>query len=71
MTNHSFYVVRDAIDGGALGGVAIAKAVSTNDQLVHCVVVLLLDFCSRVQEVVSQRVELGEVHSQVGDLQLV
>lgn len=70
-SHHSFNVVPDAVDGGALGGVTVAEAVSTHHELIHGVVVLLFDLRSGVQQVVPQRVELGEVHSQVRDLQLV
>lgn len=50
---------------------AVAEAVPTYDKLIYCIVVFFLDFSSGVQQIVSQRVKLGEVHSQVGDLQLV
>lgn len=71
VAHHSFYIIPDASYGGALGGVAIAEAVSADDELIHGVVVLLFDFSSGVQQVVSQRVKFSEIHSQVGDLQLV
>lgn len=67
-THHSLYIIPDAIDGGALRGVAIAKAVSTYHKLIYGVVVFFFDFSSGVQQVVSQCVKFGEVHSQVGDL---
>lgn len=50
---------------------AIAEAVAADDQLVHGVVVLLLDLHAGVQQVVTQGVQLGEVHTQVSDLQLI
>lgn len=68
ITHHSFYIILDAINGGTLWGMAITKAVSTNDKLVYCIVVFLFDFISGVQQVVPQSVKLGEIHSQVGDL---
>lgn len=67
-TNHAFYIIPDAIDWGALWGVAIAKTVSTYDKLIYGIVVFFFDFSSGVQQVVSQCVKFGEVHSQVGDL---
>lgn len=68
---HHALLILDPIDGGTLGGVAIAEAVAADDQLVHGVVVLLLDLHAGVQQVISQSVQLGEVHAQVSDLQLV
>lgn len=50
---------------------AVAEAVSTYDEFVYGVVILLFDLSSGVQQVVSQRVEFGEVNPQVGDFQLI
>jgi len=61
----------DPAERGALGGVPVAEAVPAQHQLVERVVVLLLDLPPRVQQVVPQRVQLGEVHPQVGDAQQV
>lgn len=47
-THHAFYIIPDAIDGGTLRGVAIAKAVSTYDKLIYGVVVFFFDFSSGV-----------------------
>lgn len=70
-THHSIQTSWGPADGGTLGGVAIAEAVPTHHQLIHGVIILLLDLESRIQQVVAQRVEPGEVHPQVGDLQQV
>lgn len=53
ITHHSFYIIPDAIDRGALRSVAIAKAVSTYDKLIYGIVILFFDFSSGVQQVVS------------------
>lgn len=69
-THHAFNVL-DSSDGGALRSVAIAEAVAADDQLIHGVVVLLFDLHSRVEQVVTQSVQVSEVHTQVCDLQLI
>ena len=46
--HHSFYIGPDAVDAGALGGVAVAEAVSTYHKLVHGIVILFFDFSSGV-----------------------
>lgn len=60
-----------SIDRGALGGVAVAEAVAADDHVVEGVVVLLRHLVARVEQVVAQRVELDELHPEVGDLQHV
>lgn len=59
------------IDGLALGGMAIAEAVATDDHVVEGVVVLLSHLVTGIEQVVAQRVEFGEVYPQVCDLQHV
>lgn len=60
-----------SVDGGALGGVAVAEAVAADDHVVQRVVVLLGDLLAVVEQVVAQRVELEELDAEVGDLQHV
>lgn len=43
-THHPLNVIPNAIDGSALGGVAIAEAVAAHHQLIDGVVILFLDF---------------------------
>lgn len=62
---------RGAGSRSTLGGVAVAEAAPAQHQLVHGVVVLVQHLLPRVQQVVPQRVQLGEVHPQVGDAQQV
>lgn len=50
---------------------SIAEAVAAHHHVVQGVVVLLLDLHPRVQQVIAQRVQLDELHPQVGDLQQV
>lgn len=50
---------------------SVAEAVSSDHHVVDGVVILLLDLHSRVQQVVSERVQSGELDPQVGDLQHV
>lgn len=71
IAHHSLHIGPDPADGGALGGMAVAEAVPAHHQLIHGVIVLLLDLQPGVQQVVSQRVEPSKVHPQVGDLQQV
>lgn len=59
------------IDGGALGGVAVAEAVPADDHVIEGVVVLLRHLVTGVEQVVAQRVELDELHPDVSDLQHV
>lgn len=68
---HALFCRRWLIDGLALGGMAIAEAVATDDHVVEGVVVLLSHLITGIEEVVAQRVELGEVYPQVCDLQHV
>lgn len=70
-THHPLDIVADAIDGCALGRVAVAEAVAAHHKLIHGVVILFLDLWPGVKQIVSQRVQLSEVHPQVGDLELV
>lgn len=50
---------------------SVAEAVSSDHHVVDGVVILLFDLYTRVQQVVSERVQFGELHPQVGDLQHV
>jgi len=49
--------------------VSVAEAAAADHQLVQGVVVLLQHDRAAVQQVVPQRVQLGEVDAQVGDAQ--
>jgi len=51
--------------------VTVTEAVATDDELLQCVVILVLDVFARVQQVVAQSVELGEVKTKIGDLEQV
>ena len=71
LTHHALGSYRGPVHGGALGGVAVAEAVAADDHVVEGVVVLLRHLVAGVEQVVAQRVELDELHPQVGDLQHV
>lgn len=71
LTYHALGSGGGSIDRGALGGVAVAEAVAADDHVVEGVVVLLRHLVARVEQVVAQRVELDELHPEVGDLQHV
>lgn len=60
-----------SIDWGTLRGVAVAEAVAAYDHVVEGVVVLLCHLIAGVEQVVTQRVKLSELHPQVCDLQHV
>ncbi len=64
-------VVASVLDRHALVGVAIAQAAASHHHLVQSVVVLLADLVSRVEQIVAERVQLGEVNTQVGDSEQV
>jgi len=49
--------------------VTVARARAPNHHVVDGVVILLLNFVSRIQKIVSQIVEAGEIDSQVGHLE--
>ena len=70
-THHALKVHSCTVNRGTLGGVAIAEAVATDDHVVESVVVLLGDLITGVQQVVTQCVQLGELHSYVCYLQHV
>ncbi|PWA30226.1 hypothetical protein CCH79_00014909 [Gambusia affinis] len=53
-----------SVDGRALGGVAVAEAVPSDDHVKERVVVLLRHFLSEIHQVVTQRVELDELYSE-------
>lgn len=55
--------------GCTLGGVSIAEAVATHDQLIQGIIVFLSNFAPWVEQVVPQCVQTSEVHPQVGNLQ--
>lgn len=57
------------IDRDTSGGVTVAGARTTDDDFVDGVVVLLVDFWSIIQQIISKSVQLREVESQIGDLQ--
>lgn len=50
---------------------SVAEAVAPDHHVVDGVIIFLLNLYARVQEVVSQRVQFGELDPQVGDLQHV
>lgn len=68
-THHAALPGVDPRHRSALGGVSVAEAAPSDHQLVDGVVILLQDVEAPVQQVVSQRVELGEVDAQIGDTQ--
>jgi hypothetical protein len=59
------------IDRGTLGGMSVAEAVAADDHVEEGIVVFLCDLVSRVQQIVTQCVELTELDTQVSDLQHV
>lgn len=68
---HPLSSTRLSVHGGALRGVTIAEAVSSDHHVVESVVVLLCHLVTGVQQIIAQRVEFDELHSQVCDLQHV
>lgn len=68
---HSLISSRLSVDRRTLGGVTVAEAVSADNHVVDGVVVLLRHLLAGVQQVVSQRVQLYELHPEVRDLQHV
>lgn len=70
-THHALYVLACSLNRGAFGGMSITEAVSSDHHVIDGVVILLLDLHSRVQQVVSKRVQFGKLNTQVGDLQQV
>lgn len=68
-THHSIHHVSSTIDRGALRSVAVTEAVAPHHHVVNGVVVLLLDLNARIQQIVPQRMQLSELHSQVSNLQ--
>ena len=71
MTHHALSGQPGSLDGGALRGVSIAEAVSSDHHVVDGIVILLFDLHTRVQQVVSECMKFGELHPQVGDFQHV
>jgi hypothetical protein len=69
LSDHAVLPGVHAGHGGALGGVSVAEAAASDHQLVQGVVVLLQHVGPAVQQVVPQRVQLGQVDPQVGDAQ--
>ena len=55
------------IEWDASGGVAVAGAGSPDDHVIDGVVILLIDLRPRVQKVVPESVQLGEVDAQIRD----
>jgi hypothetical protein len=64
-------IILHAFDLNAATCVAIAQATATHDHLVHGIIILFFDFVANVEQVVAERVQFGEIYSQVGDLQQV
>lgn len=61
--HHSFHFFVEALHRCALTGVAIAEAVPAHHHVVNGIIVLLPDLHPRIQEVISQCVQLGELDS--------
>ena len=57
------------IEWDASGGVAVAGAGSPDDHVIDGVVILLIDLRPRIQKVVPESVQLGEVDAQVSHTQ--
>lgn len=68
---HALSSYRGSIDWGALRGVTVAEAVSTDNHVVEGVVVLLRHLIAGVEQVVAQSVEFDELHPEVSDFQHV
>lgn len=65
---HSFHLLIQALHRRTLTGVPVAEAVPANHHVVDGIVVLLPDLHPGIQEVISQRVQLDELDSQICDL---
>lgn len=61
--DHSFHFFTEALHWCTLAGMAIAEAVPAHHHVVNGIVVLLPDLHPRIQEVISQCVQLGELDS--------
>lgn len=61
--HHSFHFFTEALHWCTLAGMAIAEAVPAHHHVVNGIVVLLPDLHPRIQEVISQCVQLGELDS--------
>lgn len=71
MTHHALPDLARSLDGGTLRGVSVAEAVPPDHHVVDGVIIFLFNLYARVQEVVAERVQFGELDPQVGDLQHV
>ncbi len=63
------HVILHALDLNASACMTIAKTTAPNHHLVHGIVVLFLDFVAYVEQIVAERVQLGHIDSQIGDLE--
>lgn len=70
-THHTLPGLPSALDRGTLGSMPIAEAIPSDHHVVDGVIVLLFDLHTGIQQVISKRVQFGELHPQVGDLQQV
>ena len=64
-------VVLYTVYGYAATGVAVAEAAASHYHLVQGVVVFFAEFFARVQQIVAECVQFGEVDAQVGYLEQV
>lgn len=71
VTHHALPNLPRPFDGGTLRGVSVTEAVPPDHHIVDGVVILLFNLYTRIQEVVPERVQFGELDPQVGDLQHV
>lgn len=63
------HVVLHALHGYASTCVAVAQATASHDHLIQRVVVLLLEILAWIEQIITERVQFGEVYSQVCDLE--
>lgn len=70
-THHTLSGLPGALDWGTLGSMPIAEAIPSDHHVIDGVIVLLFDLHTGIQQVISERMQFGELHPQVGDLQHV
>lgn len=67
--NHAVSSSWCSINWSTFRGMTIAEAVATDNHVIKGIVVLVFNLIMRVEQVITQCVELKKLHSEVGDLQ--
>ena len=64
-----FHIVLDTLNRYTLTGVSITQAAASQHHLIKRIIILFLEVLPRVKQVVSKRVQLGEIYSQISNLE--